>query len=131
MKKCDLLCVIEDDPTHLFITRKMIEMSGIVKDIIVYKNGKEAFDNLKAIFQSAKKLPEIILVDINMPIWDGWYFIEEFTKLPFASKLCIYILTSSNSTEDQKNALKYNLHDKLIIKPISVADIQSLVHNCQ
>lgn len=127
MKKFDLLCIIEDDPTHLFITRKMIEMSGMVENIMVYKNGKEAYDKLKAIFLSSEILPEIILLDLNMPIWDGWQFLDEFTKIPIKTKIIIYILTSSNSEEDKKMAEKYNLDENYLIKPISLSEIKTVL----
>ena len=95
MKKIDIVCIVEDDPTHLFITRKYLELSGIVENIMIYKNGKEAYDKLKAIFLNSESLPEIILLDLNMPIWDGWQFLEEFNKIPIEKEIKIYILTSS------------------------------------
>lgn len=127
MKKFDLLCIIEDDPTHLFITKKMIEMSGMVENIMVYKNGKEAYDKLKAIFHSSQSLPEIILLDLNMPIWDGWQFLDEFTKIPIETKITIYILTSSNSEEDKKLAEKYSLNENYLIKPITLNEIKTIL----
>jgi CheY-like chemotaxis protein len=127
MKKFDLLCIIEDDLTHLFITKKMIEMSGMVENIMVYKNGKEAYDKLKAIFLSSEMLPEIILLDLNMPIWDGWQFLDEFTKIPIKTKIVIYILTSSNSEEDRKNAEKYNLGGNYLIKPIGLSELKTVL----
>ena len=127
MKKFDLLCIIEDDPTHLFITKKMVEMSGLVENIMVYKNGKEAYDKLKAIFINSETLPEIILLDLNMPIWDGWQFLDEFTKIPINTKIIIYILTSSNSEEDKKHAEKYNLDGNYLIKPITLKEIKTIL----
>lgn len=127
MKKFNLLSIIEDDATHLFITKKMIEMSGTVENISVYRNGKEAFDGLTATYFLNKTLPEIILLDLNMPIWDGWRFLEEFTKLPIDNKPVIYILTSSNSEEDKIQAEKYNLRQNYLIKPISLNEIKKVL----
>lgn len=127
MKKIDLVCIVEDDPTHLFITKKYIELSGLVENIMVYKNGKEAYDKLNAIFISSEKLPEIILLDLNMPVWDGWQFLEEFTKIPIDSKIHIYILTSSDSEEDKSLALKYNLNSNYLVKPITLIELKSIL----
>lgn len=127
MKKIDLLCIIEDDPTHLFITKKMVEMSGIAENIMVYKNGKEAYDKLKAIFLNNETLPEIILLDLNMPIWDGWQFLDEFTKIPIKTKIIVYILTSSNSEDDKKRAETYNLNDNYLVKPITLKEIKTIL----
>ena len=127
MKKIDIVCIVEDDPTQLFITKKYIELSGLVENIMVYKNGKEAYDKLKAIFTSSQKLPEIILLDLNMPIWDGWHFLEEFTKIPIESKVHIYILTSSDSEEDKRQAEKYNLNSNYLVKPIGLSQIKKVL----
>jgi CheY-like chemotaxis protein len=127
MKKIDIVCIVEDDPTHLFITRKYLELSGIVENIMIYKNGKEAYDKLKAIFLNSESLPEIILLDLNMPIWDGWQFLEEFNKIPIEKEIKIYILTSSTSKEDQIKAAEYNLNSNYLIKPISLNEIKSVL----
>lgn len=127
MKKIDIVCIVEDDPTHLFITRKYLELSGIVENIMIYKNGKEAYDKLKAIFLNSESLPEIILLDLNMPIWDGWQFLEEFNKIPIEKEIKIYILTSSTSKEDQIKAAEYNLNSNYLIKPISLNVIKSVL----
>lgn len=124
MKKIDMVCIVDDDPTHLFITRKYLELSGLVKNIMIYKNGKEAYETLKAIFMASEKLPEIILLDLNMPIWDGWQFLDEFIKIPIENNIKIYILTSSTSEEDKRKASEYNLKSNYLIKPITLNEIK-------
>ncbi|MGA9638462.1 response regulator [Flavobacterium sp.] len=127
MKKIDIICIVEDDPTQLFITKKYLELSGLVETIMVYRNGKEAYEKLKAIFMASEKLPEIILLDLNMPIWDGWHFLEEFTKIPIEYKVHIYILTSSDRQEDKEQAARYNLNSNYLIKPISLSEIKTIL----
>lgn len=127
MKKIDMICIVDDDPTHLFITRKYLELSGVVENIMIYKNGKEAYDKLKAIFLNSETLPEIILLDLNMPIWDGWQFLDEFTKIPIESDIKIYILTSSTNEEDKIKAAEYNLKSNYLIKPITLNEIRTVL----
>jgi len=76
MKRINIACIIEDEPMHLFITKKIIYMTGMVERFLIFSNGKEAYDKLKAIILASEKLLEIILLDLNMPIWDGWQFLE-------------------------------------------------------
>lgn len=128
MKKINLLCIIEDDPTHLFVIKRRIELSGLVENIISYKNGKEAYDNLKNSYLSNQKMPEVILLDINMPIWDGWQFLDEFTKLKNVNEIIIYILTSSNDIEDKNTAAKYNLKNNFLTKPITANEVKILLN---
>ena len=106
IKKIDLVCIVDDDPTHVFITKKYIELSGHVEKILVCNNGKDAFDTLQKLVTDKEKLPKIIFLDLNMPIWDGWQFLDEFTKIPIEEPITIYILTSSNSEADTEKAKK-------------------------
>ncbi|MBB1195106.1 response regulator [Flavobacterium sp. SOK18b] len=124
MKKINIACIIEDEPIHLFITKKLINMTGMVESLLIFSNGKEAYDKLKAIFLASEKLPEIILLDLNMPVWDGWQFLEEFTKIPIKTKVIIYILTSSDNPDDIKKAETYSMSKNYLIKPISLDQLK-------
>jgi CheY-like chemotaxis protein len=123
MKKISLACLVEDDPLHVFIIKKFIDMDDRVTDLMVCNNGKEAFDKLSAMIKEEKQLPEVIFLDLNMPIWNGWQFLDEFVKIPIIKETVIYILTSSNSPDDLNRADKYNLQAHYLIKPISKEDL--------
>ena len=127
MKKINIVVLVEDDPMQAFITTKMIKMTGLVESIMVFKNGKEAYDKLRTIFLSSEKLPEIILLDLNMPVWDGWQFLEEFTKIPISSNVIIYILTSSSDPADLKRAEAYNLSKNYLVKPVTRDQLKTVL----
>ncbi len=127
MRKIELACIVEDDPMHLFLTKKHIELTGLVEKILVCKNGKDAYDTLKALFVNSENLPQIIFLDLNMPVWDGWQFLDEFTKIPVTQKITIYILTSSVHEEDLKRAETYSLTRNYLVKPISPEQMKTLL----
>jgi CheY-like chemotaxis protein len=127
MRKIELACIIEDDPMHLFLTKKYIELTGLVEKILVCKNGKDAYDTLKALFVNSEKLPQLIFLDLNMPVWDGWQFLDEFTKIPVKEKITIYILTSSIHQEDINRAETYSLTSNYFVKPISQEQMKTLL----
>jgi CheY-like chemotaxis protein len=127
MEKIDLVCIIDDDPTHVFITKKNIELSGHVEKILVCKNGKDAFDTLQKIIINKETLPKVIFLDLNMPIWDGWQFLDEFTKIATKETITIYILTSSNSDTDNEKAKQYNLTSNYLRKPISQSQLKDIL----
>jgi CheY-like chemotaxis protein len=127
MKKIDLVCIVDDDPMHVFITKKYIENSGHVEKILVCKNGKDAFDTLQKLIINNEKLPKIIFLDLNMPIWDGWQFLDEFTKIPVDEIISIFILTSSNDQSDLEKAKKYGLTSNYLIKPISQSQLKDIL----
>ncbi|MGO4816806.1 response regulator [Flavobacterium sp. W22_SRS_FP1] len=131
MKKNKIAFIIDDDPIHVFLTKRYMEKTSELGSIMVFKNGKEAYDYLHAISSDEDKVPEIILLDINMPIWDGWHFLDEFKKLKFKQKIKVYLLTSSISKEDYKKAAQYGLDDKYILKPLTsdkVKEIMNVIH---
>jgi CheY-like chemotaxis protein len=127
MKKINLVCVVEDDLLHQMITKKLLERTGLVDRIIIFKNGKDAYDTLKSLVLNKDQLPKLIFLDLNMPIWDGWTFLEEFTKIPVDELITIYILTSSDNDADIRRAEKFNLVNKYLIKPIDISQIKSIL----
>ncbi|WP_186758045.1 response regulator [Echinicola salinicaeni] len=127
MKKISSLCIIDDDPIYTFGLKKIIELGGFDVDTIFYENGKEAFEKLSKSLNEGKSLPEIILLDINMPIWNGWKFLDEFTKIKTTQQAKVYIISSSIDPKDHEKAKEYDVIDNFIIKPISVENISQLL----
>ena len=127
MKKINLACLVEDDPVHIFLSKRYLEMSGYIENIMICQNGKEAYDKLKAIFLAGEILPELILLDLNMPIWDGWQFLEEFVKIPIEKPITIYILTSSINQEDREKAKEYSGINNYVIKPMTLESLVELL----
>ncbi|WKN31456.1 response regulator [Porifericola rhodea] len=126
MRKFNLACIVDDDPTHVYITKRQVLMTGMVETIMICSNGKEAYDKMKAIMGAGETLPELILLDLNMPVWDGWQFLEEFIKIPVEQKIMIYLLTSSTSEEDLQKADSYNLTSNYLIKPITYDQLKQV-----
>ena len=127
MKKIDLVCIVDDDPMHVFITKKYIELSNHVKKIIVCSDGKDAFDTLTKLNDNNQNLPQIIFLDLNMPIWTGWDFLEEFSKTTIHKQITIYIITSSNDEADFIKAKKYGLSDNFLIKPVVQSELNEVL----
>lgn len=120
-------CLIEDDAIVVLLTKKFLEKTGSVESVLTYNNGKDAFEDLKNRYETDMELPEIIFLDLNMPIWDGWVFLDEFIKLPFCKDIKIYILTSSSSQSDRDKAKKYGLAENFLQKPLSYKKLHKLV----
>ncbi|MUP46049.1 response regulator [Gramella sp. BOM4] len=129
MKKINLACLIEDDPVHAFLSTKYLKMSGMIENILVLSNGQEAYEKLEALLFSGSELPELILLDLNMPVWDGWQFLNEFLKLPIEKKITIYILSSSINQEDHKKAMEYNRVRNFIVKPITLETLVPILES--
>jgi len=123
------IMLIDDDAITNMINTKIIKMnfSFQVQD---YINAKKALEHLAQWGQSfPEKLPVIILLDINMPIMDGWEFLEEFQKLPniVLEKSTLYMLTSSIDVEDIEKAKNYPVVKEFISKPLSADKLRSII----
>nr|WP_294775723.1 response regulator [uncultured Flavobacterium sp.] len=121
MKQIELLALVDDDDTFVFITKRIIEKTNHVKEIKVFGNGLDALNYLKENLNSDYKLPDIIFLDLSMPIMDGWQFLDEFTSLEKqkTNKIIIYVCSSSISPHDIIKARKMSAVSDFIIKPVT------------
>ena len=122
MRKLDCICIVDDDEIYTFLLKKTLKKMDICNDISIYINGHEAIDSIKQLIESKKTLPDIILLDINMPLLDGWEFLVEYLKIKdkINKQIDIYIASSSISTGDINKAKEHNEVVDFIIKPINV-----------
>ncbi|WP_276165770.1 response regulator [Zobellia alginiliquefaciens] len=103
MNKIESICIIDDDPITVFGIQKMLSLVVDCNDISVYRNGKMAIQGIKQRIEENKKVPQVIFLDINMPIMDGWQFLDEFITLKLTEKVRVNIITSSIDTFDLQN----------------------------
>ncbi|MBT2161840.1 response regulator [Zobellia barbeyronii] len=103
MNKIESICIIDDDPITVFGIQKMLSLVVDCSDITVYRNGKLAIEGIKKRIEENKKTPQVIFLDINMPIMDGWQFLDEFITLNLTDKVRVNIITSSIDTLDLQN----------------------------
>jgi len=127
MKKLNLTCIIDDDPIFVFSAKRTLKLAKISTSLLIYSNGKDAFDNLMAIAEKGKALPDLILLDINMPIWNGWNFLDEFTKYDISKEIIIYIISSSVNPDDQEKAKKYAAVSNFLVKPINADNLEEAI----
>jgi CheY-like chemotaxis protein len=115
------LALIDDDELFVFLTKMTIEETNLVDLIKVFSNGLEAINFLKENSNNPDQLPEVILLDLSMPVMDGWQFLEEYIKLKprIGKKITIYIVSSSISPKDLGKAKSISEVSDYIIKPIT------------
>jgi CheY-like chemotaxis protein len=113
MKK---ILLVDDDKINNFLSTLIINNSKIAKVCKECFNGQEAIDFLES--AAIDDLPDIILLDLNMPVLDGWQFLDFFMKMESNSLILIYILTSSNYDADMSKAKSYSCVKDYIVKPL-------------
>lgn len=125
MSKIKLACVIDDDPLYNFGIKKLFEFTTFSEDSLFFKNGQEAIDALSAI-SNEEGYPNVILLDINMPIMNGWQFLEEYEKRNLNKDIKIFVVSSSINQEEIDKANAYEFVDGYIFKPLTLEKIKEL-----
>jgi len=123
--------IIDDDQIYQLVMRRTIEQSGAIESILQFYDGEEAINYFKQKYNSSEGLPDLILLDINMPFMDGWQFLDEFVKIPFKSdyKKTIFIISSSSTSEDLNKAKKYNVVSGYHVKPITKDKFEEILQS--
>lgn len=130
-KKFKTVMLIDDNEIDNLINQKMIEAAAIAENIYTHSGAKSAIEflrNMERMDVADKVLPDIIFLDIDMPLMDGFQFLDEFEKLAPATKKKsrIVMLTSSINPQDLNRSKKYTNVKLFLNKPLSHDSIMSL-----
>lgn len=129
MRPINLVALIDDDEIFKFIGSKIIESTNLVNRIKTFSNGEEAIKFLKSNSKSPDLLPEIILLDLNMPIMDGFEFLKKYIMLEpkLGKKITIYVVSSSISPTDIARINQIQAVTDYIVKPITKEKFEKIV----
>jgi CheY-like chemotaxis protein len=118
--------LIDDSDIDLFIHRRLLELCHFSKELISCRSAENALAILKNLNDDAP--PDIIFLDLNMPVMDGFSFLTEFMSLPAKVKnhTRIVVLTSSNSPTDRQQVFLYKNVVEMITKPLKQSDVETL-----
>jgi CheY-like chemotaxis protein len=130
-KKFRTVMLIDDNEIDNLINQKMIEAASITENIYTHTGAKSAIEflkNMERLDVADKVLPDVIFLDIDMPLMDGFQFLEEFEKLGNAAKkkCSIIMLTSSINPQDFNRSKKYANVKLYLNKPLSHESIMKL-----
>ncbi|MET0759301.1 MAG: response regulator [Flavobacterium sp.] len=123
------LMIIDDDDVFVFLTKKTIALVNVVANIRVFDNGLDSINYIKENWANPDLLPEVIFLDLSMPIMDGWQFLDEYILLEpkIEKEIIIYVISSSISPEDLKKAKSINVVADFIVKPITKEKLREVI----
>ncbi len=122
--------LVDDNDTDNFISRRIIEITKFADDVIVKNSGKGALDYLAEHKEDAGNLPDIIFLDINMPIVDGFVFLYEYEKFGsiVKDKCRVIILSSSDNKRDIDKIVNNDYVIKFVTKPLTEKTLEEIQH---
>ena len=129
MPQIKRILLIDDDEISNFINERKIKGAGFASQINVCISATRGLQLLTDLLASGEQMPEVILLDINMPVMDGFAFLEEFVKFPFEliENVKIAMLTSSLEKEEIKKSYEFKNVVDFINKPLSTDKINALL----
>lgn len=122
------VCIIDDDPFYQMVLKKMLRNYGI-ETPLRFEDGMLAmayFSNLAP----NTPLPDVVLLDLNMPDMDGWEFLDLMSQRAGLVGVRLFVVSSSINPEDQVRALSYPLVEDFLVKPITHAKLGEILAAC-
>lgn len=136
MNKKYNFCIVDDDDIYQFTIKKTIKHFDLAENIVSFNDGEEALNFILENLNEDKELPDVILLDINMPIMDGFQFMEEYTKIKpkLGKSITIYMVSSSIDDADIEKTKRISEISEYIVKPIQETQLKSIIeklHNVE
>jgi CheY-like chemotaxis protein len=125
---CENLFYIDDNEYEHLIVESLIKNYTDCKNITCFLNGRDALDRLEKNKSNPDGLPDVMLVDIFMPEFSGWEFLDEFKGLypNLSKKIIVYILSSTIDRGDIEHAKRYSFVKSCITKPLTQTMVEKI-----
>jgi CheY-like chemotaxis protein len=118
------VCIVDDDKIITLVHKKMVLKSNFHADPLSFLNGKDALDYI--LNNNSIEKTYCILLDINMPLMNGWEFLDAINQHKIAARILVFMITSSIDNADKEKAKAYPLVIDFLEKPISLKILEQL-----
>ena len=124
------VCIVDDDKIFRFTTEKYLHYVPEVSGSRSFKLVSEALEFFRENLDNPDELPDILLLDVNMPVLDGWDFVEEFQEIKdqLPKRIYIFMVSSSIDERDSKRAIESQDILDYVVKPLNETRLKELVH---
>ncbi|MDF9796839.1 CheY-like chemotaxis protein [Catalinimonas alkaloidigena] len=133
MIKFNKVLLVDDDEVSNFITTEILNTINLADTILVASNGQEALDLIGQVTddkagQNDKDCPDLIFLDLNMPVMDGFEFLEACEPCN-KNKLNVVVLTSSTNPKDIEETRKFSQVKGYLSKPLTADKVEKAIQN--
>jgi CheY-like chemotaxis protein len=130
MAKFDLVYTIDDDAIASELAGLAIRKAEVSRATEEYANGEQALRRLQYVIEKKDRLPGLILLDLDMPVMDGWQFLDEYSKMDIAENICLFIYSSTINPADLYRSYSYKAVKGFIQKPLNPDKLNKIIHLC-
>lgn len=129
MSQPSIICIIDDDAIYQFTIARTLEIQNAAEKVLTFSDGETAFQFIADHLDHPSDLPDVIFLDINMPVMDGWQFLEAYNKIKstIAKNITIYLVTSSIDPADVARAKSIDTITQYLTKPIQPEALRGLI----
>ena len=131
MKITSKTCIIDDDEIFVIVAKKIMKVGGFTDEVLNFKNGKEAITYFRENASNKAAIPELVFLDLNMPLMDGWEFLDQLEKLELTQEVKIFIFTSSIDPKDQKRSEGYQMVESFVEKPLTMQKLKTITDSLE
>jgi CheY-like chemotaxis protein len=128
-KRIPNIWIIDDDPMSSFMLKRLAELGELADIITIYNSARAALEYIQANPQANNQLPDVILLDIYMPVINGWDFLTRFHEIKpqLAKSIKIIVVSSSDHPRDIDQAKEFEDVIAYVTKPASLEQLKELL----
>ena len=119
--------IIDDDEIIIYLTGALIKKEEFCNRTETFTDGLQAIKRLKLAIETNVDLPQVILFDLNMPVMDGWEFVDEYMKLGIDKSIPLFVFTSSINPADKEKLFSYSSIKGFIQKPLTKQKLDKIL----
>lgn len=129
MNRVKNVLLVDDNDADNYVHKRVIEESGCSARIVVKENGKLAIEYIENELDGSDESPWIVFLDLNMPVMDGWQFLDRFAALPnpARSEIRVVILSASGNPDDKNRADRMPEVSSFVPKPLTANELVAIL----
>lgn len=128
-QQLNCILLIDDDETTNYVNTILINKANCTKEVLSVTSGHQALEYLKSVDENGNHpQPDLIFLDINMPVMNGWEFIEEYNQLlpEQRGKVLVWMLSTSDNPADRERAKSLG-SDGFMAKPLTISKLMDVI----